>query len=96
MLISIGTEIRKDLKIIKRWQFNNKEGCRKYNKEFNEKYKKMDKDRQVDLTGLIIKTLQEQVRQVRIKKGNHKTKETTELKQTRKEQNQMKLYMRNH
>ncbi len=77
-------------------EIHNNEGCRKYNKEIHEKYKKMDKDRQVDLTGLIIKTLEEQVGQVRIKKGNHKTKETTELKQIRKEQKERKQYMKNH
>ncbi len=89
MLISIGTETRKDLKIIKKWKLNNKEGWRNYNKEFQEKFKK-DKDRQVDLTGLIIKTIKEQVGQVRIKIGNHKTKETTEIKQIRKEKKERK------
>ncbi len=56
----------------------------------------MNKDRQVDLTGLIIETLQERVGQVRIKKGNHKTKETTEIKQIRKEKKERKQYVMNH
>ncbi len=49
-----------------------------------------NKEREVHLTGLIIKTLKEQMGQVRIKIGNHKTKETTEIKQIRKEKKERK------
>ena len=38
MLINIGTNIRKDTKIIKRWKLNNKEGWNNFNKEIQAKY----------------------------------------------------------
>ncbi len=57
-IISIGTEIRNDLKVIKRSKLNNKEGWENKTRNCRKIYKKRDKDRQVDLPGLIIKTLQ--------------------------------------
>jgi len=88
ILTKIGTNIKVNTKIIKRWKLNNKEGWEKYNKEIQKAYKDKGIGEQMNLGKIIVRTLQHTVGQVRIRTGSHKPKETQEVKQLRQEKNE--------
>ena len=83
ILMEINIGIRKETKIIKRWNLENKEGWLNFNKEMKSTYENSEPQTQEELQSTINSILKKTVGQNTIRTGTNKPKETQEIKQLR-------------
>ena len=89
IIVEIDLQMKTEKKKIKRWNLNNKEGWKKYNKHFQEKFSKEKPQNQAELQKLITTTLKETIGEKTItiggKKGPKESEQIRELKDIKKE-----------
>ena len=75
---------------IKRWNLNNKEGWKEFNKEFPTLYDESKPNNQGEINKLITNTMEKTIGKTTIRIGNRKKKESETIKNLRKEVNKFK------
>ena len=74
LLVTIKTDIRPEITIVKKWKLNNKEGWKDYNKELIKEAKQENPQTQAELQKIMVKTMKNTIGQVRIKIGKKEKK----------------------
>ena len=91
LMIEIEVDfIENKTETIKRWNLNNKEGWKEFNKEFPTLYDESKPNNQGEINKLITNTMEKTIGKTTIRIGNRKKKESETIKNLRKEVNKFK------
>ena len=81
IIVEINLNIKPEIKKVKKWNLNNKEGWAKYNTEFKRNHDKNKPKNQQEMQNLIINTLKNTIGETTVTIGKKSPKETEEIKE---------------